>query len=103
MDLKPLSWRQKILTPLQVLVTFALYVEASVIFGLAAFPAIEFWLWAERHLTHQGSLRILLLTLAGAACYFIFGLALLVVLPIARWVTGCFGTPVGRFGTRQQL
>jgi acetyltransferase-like isoleucine patch superfamily enzyme len=91
------SWRQRILTPLQVVVTMALYVEASLIFGLAAFPAVESWLWLERHLDFQGPLRILALTIAGTAGYFIFGLALVLVLPAARWATGCFGTPVGRF------
>jgi non-ribosomal peptide synthetase-like protein len=37
------------------------------------------------------------LGVAGAAAYFAFGLALLLVLPAARWVTFARGTPVGRF------
>ena len=35
--------------------------------------------------------------MALAAGYLVFGLALLVVLPVARWVTLSTGTPVGRF------
>lgn len=93
----PAAWRQRLLTPLQVLVTLALYVEASLIFGAAAFPAIEGWLWLQHHLSWQGTPRILLLTMAGASGYFVFGLCLLLVLPTARWLTGSFGTPIGRF------
>jgi acetyltransferase-like isoleucine patch superfamily enzyme len=93
----PGSWRQRILTPLQALITIGLYLEASLLFGLAAFPAIVFWFWVDRHLTAGGSLRLLLLAIVAAAGYFIFGLSLLVVLPAARWLTGAFGTPVGRF------
>ena len=93
----PGSWRQSILTPLQVVITLGLYLEASILFGLAAFPAIAFWRWVDQHLMAGGSFRILLLAIAAAAGYFIFGLALLFVLPAARWLTGAFGTPVGRF------
>jgi acetyltransferase-like isoleucine patch superfamily enzyme len=93
----PVTWRQRILTPLQVLITFALYLEAALLFGLAAFPGVASWQWVARQPFCQGSLRGLLLTMAAAAGYFIFGLGLLVVLPAARWLTGAFGTPVGRF------
>ena len=41
--------------------------------------------------------RSLTLSVAAAAGYFVFGLALLLVLPLARWVTLARGTPVGRF------
>lgn len=97
MSQSPVPWRQRILTPLQVLVTFGLYLETSLFFGLAAFPAVEFWLWVHQRLGHQGSLRVLALSVAGAAGYFIFGLGLLIVLPAARWLTGATGTPLGKF------
>jgi hypothetical protein len=41
--------RKRLLTPLQFLVTLALYAEASLLFGLAAFPAAEFWLACAHH------------------------------------------------------
>lgn len=91
------AFRRRLLTPLQGLVTLALYLEASILFGVAAFPAALFWLACARHAGPAGPLRLLLLAVAGAAAYFLFGLALLVVLPLARWATGSLGTPVGRF------
>lgn len=97
MPAAPGSRHRRLLTPLQVLVTGALYAEASVVFGLAAFPAAEFWLACARQAGPPGPFRILLLAIAGATSYFLFGLALIGILPLARWVTGSFGTPVGRF------
>ncbi len=83
-------------TPLQSVVTLFLFVEAAALLGLAAFPAAEFFFWCQGALAPSG-LRTLWLCMAGAFSYFIFGLGLMVVLPVTRWVTFSLGTPVGRY------
>lgn len=87
----------RVLTPLQTLLTAALFAEISLLLGLAAFPAVELWLWVSSRLTLDGPARVLALCVTAAAGYFVWGVALLVILPIARWVTFATGTPVGRF------
>lgn len=91
-------WKTLAFTPVQVALTFVLFAESAVILGIAAFPAVTIWLEVASRLTIAGAPRILLLSVAAAASYFVFGLTLLVVLPLARWVTLATGTPVGRFG-----
>jgi non-ribosomal peptide synthetase-like protein len=91
------GWKARIFTPLQVVVTFGLFAEVIAICGIALVPAVALLGWASAALPAAGPLRLLGLGLAGAAGYFAFGLALLVVLPVARWVTFARGTPVGRF------
>lgn len=91
-----ITWR-RLFTPFQFVATVVLFAEASVLLGVAAFPAVELWLWVAQRLPLSGPARVLALCVVGAACYFVFGLALLVVLPVARWVTLSIGTPVGRF------
>ena len=90
------AWKRRAFTPVQIALTFALFAEVATLLGAAAFPAAELWLWAAG-LAVGGPARVLLLCVAGAAGYFVFGLALLVVLPVARLVTFAGGTPVGRF------
>jgi non-ribosomal peptide synthetase-like protein len=68
-----------------------------VLCGVALVPAVALLSWASAALPPAGLLRLAGLGLAGAAGYFAFGLSLLVVLPVARWVTLARGTPVGRF------
>lgn len=88
--------KNRILTPLQFLLSLALFVEAAVLMGLAAFPGLKLLHWAlGLHLA--GDLRLLALGVALGAGYFAFGLALMVLLPLARWVTFALGTPVGTF------
>jgi non-ribosomal peptide synthetase-like protein len=91
------GWKARLFTPLQVLLTLALFVEVIVLCGIALVPAVALFSWAARVLPPDGLLRAAGLGAAGAAGYFAFGLALLVVLPVARWVTLARGTPVGRF------
>lgn len=92
------DWKRHLFTPVQVVVTILLFAEASAILGLAAFPAVEAWCWAARAAAPLPEApRLLLLCMAGAASYFLFGLGLLVVLPLARWATFAVGTPVGRY------
>jgi non-ribosomal peptide synthetase-like protein len=91
------GWKAQVFTPLQVLVTLLLFVECAVVMGLAAWPALLLLEAFAAWLPLAGPLRLLALCVAGAAGYFVFGLALVVVLPVARWVLFATGTPVGRF------
>jgi non-ribosomal peptide synthetase-like protein len=87
-------------TPLHAVVTALLFVEVAAVLGVALWPAALLFGWADQALPASGPLRGLGLGLALAAGYLVFGLALVVVLPAARWVTLSPGTPVGRFGYR---
>ena len=91
------GWKARLFGPLQVLMTLLLFAEAIAILGVALSPAVALFGWAEARLPPAGALRALGLGAALAAGYFAFGLALLVVVPVARWVTFARGTPVGRF------
>ncbi len=91
------AWKDRLFTPVQVVMTLLLFVEAAAILGVAAAPAAGLWLWVRDAVPLQGVPRILALSVAGAAGYFVFGLALLLVIPAARWLTFATGTPVGRF------
>lgn len=90
-------WQDRLLTPLQAVATLFLLAEVAVVLGLALWPAVALWSWAEARLPAGGALRPLGLGVALAACYLVFGLAQLLVLPAARWATLSTGTPVGRF------
>lgn len=85
------------MAPLQGALTLLLFAESIAVLAAALFPAVAFFGWVESRLPAAGALRALGLAAAGAAGWFVFGLALLVVIPIARWVTFATGTPVGRF------
>lgn len=90
-------WKDRLFVPVQVALTVLLFGEAIAILGVAATPGVALVSWVARWLPPAGAWRTLGLGLAIAAGYFAFGLALLVVLPVARWVTLARGTPVGRF------
>jgi acetyltransferase-like isoleucine patch superfamily enzyme len=91
------GWKALVFTPLQFLVSLLLFVECSVLLGLALWPALLLWEAFAGWLTLQGPLRLLALGIAAVAGYFVFGLSLLVVVPAARWALLAIGTPVGRF------
>lgn len=91
------GWKAWLFTPVQVVLVFVLFAESAILLGLAAFPAVQLWLVVASTLRLAGPTRVLVLSVAAAGCYFVFGLTLLVVLPIARWATLAVGTPVGRF------
>jgi non-ribosomal peptide synthetase-like protein len=93
----PVGWQARVFTPLQVVLTLALFAEVIVLCGVALAPAVALVSWASARLPPDGAARAVGLGTAGVAGYFVFGLALLVVLPVARWVTLARGTPVGRF------
>jgi non-ribosomal peptide synthetase-like protein len=90
-------WKERLFTPIQALLTLLLFAEASLILGAAIAPAAGLWLWARDALPLRGAARVAALSVAGAGAYFVFGLALLAVLPLARRLTFAAGTPVGRF------
>jgi len=91
------DWKAKLLTPVQVALTLLLFAEVIAICGAALAPGIALVGWASARLPPAGAARALGLGVAAAAGYFAFGLALLVLLPVARWLTLARGTPVGRF------
>ncbi len=91
------DWKARLFGPLQVAATLLLFGEAAAILGVALSPAVALFAWAQGRLPPAGAARAVGLGLAIVAGYFAFGLALLVVVPVARWVTLARGTPVGRF------
>jgi len=90
-------WKQALLTPVQVVLTLLLFAEVIAVSGVALAPGVALLGWAAERLPEPGVARAIGLGVAGAAGYFAFGLSLLVLLPIVRWLTFATGTPVGRF------
>ena len=90
-------WKAQLFTPLHTLVSLLLFVECSVLLGLAAWPGVLLWQRVEAALPPVGVLRVPALCIAAVAGYFVSGLALLLVVPVARWVLFATGTPLGRF------
>ncbi len=91
------DWKARLFGPVQEAQTLLLFAEAIAILGVSLSPGVALFAWAEARLPPGGAARALGLGGALAAGYFAFGLALLVVVPVARWVTFARGTPVGRF------
>jgi len=87
---------KRLLTPLQVAVSIVMFAEVAAVIGVSAYPAVMLWLWVEQLLT-PGPLKVLVLCLLAAAGYFLYGLTLILVLPVARWVTFSWGVPQGKF------
>lgn len=88
---------KRFLTPLQVLVTLAMFAELAAVTGLALWLPVMGWLAAFHRLGSDSPLAILLLCMLAALGYFAFGLCLILAVPLARWLTLSFGTPVGRY------
>lgn len=85
-----------LITPLQTVVSLFLFVEVAVVAGLALFPAVSLFQWVEPQLS-PGPLKVLLLCMVGALGYFIYGLSLVFIVPVARWLTVALGTPLGKY------
>lgn len=90
-------WKQALLTPVQVVLTLLLFAEVIAVSGVALAPGVALLGWAAERFPEPGAAHAVALGVAGAAGYFAFGLSLLVLLPIVRWLTFATGTPVGRF------
>lgn len=91
------DFRASALTPLQVVASVFLYLEAALLLGLSAYPAVRLWALVSDLVPRGNPWRLLILTMAAVLGYFIFGLTQIAVLPAARWLTISFGTPVGHF------
>jgi non-ribosomal peptide synthetase-like protein len=91
------NWPDRVFTPLHAVITAFLFAEVALVLGVALWPAIALWGFAEAVLPASGALRPLGLGVALAAGYVVFGLALVAVIPVVRWLTLAVGTPVGRF------
>lgn len=91
------GWKAALFTPLQVVLTLLLFAEVALVLGLAAWPGAAFFLAVEARLPAGAWWRLPALCVAGAAAYFVAGLALLLLVPVVRWATFALGTPVGRF------
>lgn len=87
---------KRFLTPIHSVVTVFMFAEVAAVMGVAAYPGVQFFLWAFESLP-QSPFRVLLLCMAAAAAYFMYGVSLLVVLPVARVVTGAWTVPQGKY------
>ena len=85
-----------LITPLQTLISLFLFVEVSAVVGLALFPPVQLWMWVEPQLS-PGPLKVLLRCMLGALGYFLYGLGLIPVVAVARWLTFSLGTPLGKY------
>lgn len=96
-DPKPMPFLKRWATPLQVVMTLGLYVELSVLGGLAAAPGALAWVQLYRASAEWPELvRIGALSVAGFGAYFAYALCVIFVVGLFRTVTFA-GTPVGRF------
>jgi len=94
---KPESFLHRWATPLQVLLTLGLYVQLSVLGGLAAAPGFYGW-WTlfDASADWPRWLRALALSMAGFLAYFAYSLCVIFVVGAFRVVTRA-GTPLGRY------
>jgi acetyltransferase-like isoleucine patch superfamily enzyme len=85
-------------TPVQVIMTLALYVELAIVVAIAATPGGwgALWVWhqvAARPLPEV--VQVFILCLLGALAYFSYTIVVIFVVPLLRITTP--GTPEGRF------
>ncbi len=85
-----------LITPLQTFVSLFLFIEVAAVMGVALFLPVSGVLALEPHLA-AGPLKVLLMCMAGALAYFGYGLCLVAFVPVVRWVTFAFGTPLGKY------
>ncbi|GMU58911.1 MAG: hypothetical protein AMXMBFR34_06740 [Myxococcaceae bacterium] len=94
---RPVSFLHRWATPLQVLLTLGLYLQLSVLGGLAAAPGLYGW-WAllDASAAWPRWLRVLALSAGGFLGYFSYALCVVFVVGAFRFVTRA-GTPLGRY------
>ena len=84
------------ITPLQTVVSLFLFAEVAAVVGVALFPSVMgVWWVAER--VDPGPLKVLLVCILGAGAYFGYGLTLILLVPVVRWITFAIGTPLGKY------
>lgn len=89
---------QRFATPVQIVVTLALYVELSVIAGVAAAPGLYGALWAHGLVVADGAspfVSVLAACVFGALAYFAYTILVVFVVALVRITAP--GTPVGRY------
>lgn len=87
---------KRFLTPIHSVVTVFMFVEVAAVMGIAAYPGVLFFQWVQATLP-ESPFRLLLLCMAAAFGYFLYGVSLLAVLPIARLLTGAWTVPQGKY------
>lgn len=87
---------KRFLTPIHSVVTLFMFAEVAAVIGLAATPGVLWFNWVFETLG-QGWYRVPVLAMAAAFGYFVYGMSLLLVLPIARVVTGAWTVPQGKY------
>jgi non-ribosomal peptide synthetase-like protein len=93
-----MSLLKRFATPLQVGMTIFLYIQLSIIGGIAATPGVYGALKAHAWISQQGYpeiVRVFAACALGGMAYFAYALTVIFVVPIMR-ITA-WGTPEGRF------
>lgn len=91
------SFLKRWATPLQLAMTFGLYVQVSVLGGLAATPGVYFFSQAHAYAEGLGPLpRAFVLAVAGFLAYFSYAVAVIFVTGAFRLATFA-GTPLGTY------
>jgi non-ribosomal peptide synthetase-like protein len=91
------GWKALLFTPIQVLLTLFLFAEVAILLGLAAWPGAALFLAVAARVPVDAWWRLPALCVTVGVGYFVSGLAMLLLVPIVRWLTFATGTPVGRF------
>lgn len=93
-----MSLLKRFATPLQVVMTLGLYIEISIVAGVAASPGAYAALKAHAWITAQGVgdfVRVLSACVLLFAAYFCYAMTVVFVVPLMRIVSR--GTPEGRY------
>jgi acetyltransferase-like isoleucine patch superfamily enzyme len=93
-----MSLLKRFATPLQVGMTFLLYIQISIIAGLSATPGVYGALKAHAWIASLGApeiVRVLAACVLGALAYFAYAITVIFVVPLFRVMSP--GTPEGRY------
>lgn len=89
---------KRLATPLQVVMTFGLYIELGVIAGISATPGVYGALHAYEWVASRGFpdiVRVMAMCILGALAYFAYAITVIFVVPLVRIIAP--GTPEGRY------
>jgi len=93
-----MNYMKRFATPIQILMTLALYIEISLIVGIAAVPGLYGALYAYGRITALNPpelIRVFAMVSLGVAAYFCYTLCVIFVVPVMRIFAP--GSPEGRF------